>query len=142
MNGFLTLFARALKLARAESDRLMSRHGVRVGQSLILEHLWIHDGQTPGELAGRIGVSTPTIVNSARRMVEGGLIERRPDAADRRLVRLWLTTHAWQLREAFEAERDGLADRILGAVEPNDREALIRALQAIVTELSRDDARD
>ena len=37
MDEFLTLFTRASKLMRGAADEAMSRHGVRVGQNLVLE---------------------------------------------------------------------------------------------------------
>ena len=40
MNELLALFTRSSKLARAAADEAMSRHGVRVGQNLLLEVLW------------------------------------------------------------------------------------------------------
>jgi MarR family transcriptional regulator for hemolysin len=45
----------------------MSRHGVRVGQHIVLSVLWEQDGLTPGEVARRLGAATPTIVNTATR---------------------------------------------------------------------------
>jgi len=47
----LTLWTRASKLTRVATDQAMGRHGVRVGQNLVLEVLWDDDGLTPGELA-------------------------------------------------------------------------------------------
>jgi MarR family transcriptional regulator for hemolysin len=72
----------------------MSRHGVRVGQNVILEWLWIRDGQTAGELASALGIAAPTVVRSAERMRAAGLLRRRPHESDGRLVRLWLTPTA------------------------------------------------
>jgi MarR family transcriptional regulator, organic hydroperoxide resistance regulator len=66
MGEFLSLFTRASKLMRGAADEAMSRHGVRVGQNLMLEVLWDTDGLTPGELAERLHVSTPTVVKSAK----------------------------------------------------------------------------
>ena len=76
MSELLTLFTRAHKLLRAAADEAMSRHGVRVGQNLVLAVLWETDGLTPGELAGRLHLTTPTIVNTATRMEDAGLLTR------------------------------------------------------------------
>jgi MarR family transcriptional regulator, organic hydroperoxide resistance regulator len=76
---------------RGAADEAMSRHGVRVGQNMVLEALWDDDGLTPGELAERLHVSTPTVVKSATRMEATGLMARRRDETDRRLVRLFPT---------------------------------------------------
>ena len=67
---------------------------MRVGQNLLLEVLWETDGLTPGELAARLHVATPTVVKSANRMTTAGLLLRKPDPADARLVRLYLTDRA------------------------------------------------
>ena len=105
MDEFLTLFTRASKLMRGAADEAMSRHGVRVGQNTVLEALWDADGLTPGELAERLHVSTPTVVKSATRMEATGLVARRRDETDRRLVRLFLTDRG----RSVQAVRDSRA---------------------------------
>jgi len=138
MNEFLSLFTRASKLMREAADDAMSRHGVRVGQNLVLEVLWETDGLTPGELAERLHVATPTIVKSATRMEATGLLTRRRDPADARLVRLYLTDQARSVRTAIESERDALAERAIGALSDAERRALVRALGKIVEEFGRE----
>jgi MarR family transcriptional regulator, organic hydroperoxide resistance regulator len=73
----LALFTQAAKLLREAADEAMSRHGVRVGQHIVLSVLWEQDGLTPGEVARRPGAAAPTIVNTATRMEEAGLIVSR-----------------------------------------------------------------
>jgi DNA-binding MarR family transcriptional regulator len=48
----------------------------------LLEVLWETDGLTPGELAERLHVATPTIVKSETRMEASGLLTRRRDETD------------------------------------------------------------
>jgi DNA-binding MarR family transcriptional regulator len=132
MDEFLFLFTRASKMMRTAADEAMSRHGVRVGQNVILELLWMRDGQTPGELASGLGITTPTVVRSAERMETAGLLTRRPHETDGRLVRLWLTRHGRDLQPIIEQERARLTDRALAELDPDERVALIRALTQIV----------
>jgi DNA-binding MarR family transcriptional regulator len=132
MDQFLFLFTRASKLTRAAADDAMSRHGVRVGQNVILEMLWIRDGQAPGELASALGIATPTVVRSAKRMQAAGLLERRPHETDGRLVRLWLTRRGRELQPAIEQERAHLSERVLSELDADERAALIHALTKIV----------
>lgn len=134
MNEFLSLFTRASKLMRSAADEAMSRHGVRVGQNLVLEVLWEHDGLTPGELAERLHVSTPTVVKSASRMAVAGLLTRRRDTADARLVRLYLTPHAREIRTAVETARNHLAARATAALTEAEREHVVSALKKIIAE--------
>lgn len=132
MDEFLFLFTRASKLLRQAADEAMSRHGVRVGQNVILEQLWIRDGQTPGELASAIGMATPTVVRSTDRLQTAGLLERQPDPSDGRLVRLWLTPAGRDLQPAIERERAELTERALASLDPPQRDALERSLRKIV----------
>jgi MarR family transcriptional regulator, organic hydroperoxide resistance regulator len=136
MNEFLSLFTRASKLMREAADEAMSRHGVRVGQNLVLEVLWETDGLTPGELAERLHVATPTVVKSATRMEASGLLTRRRDEHDARLVRLYLTKQAQSVRNAIETERDTLAQRATAGLTGTEHGALVRALTKIVEEFA------
>ena len=138
MSEFLTLFTRASKLLREAADEAMSRHGVRVGQNIILEVLWQHDGLTPGEIARRLDLATPTVVNAATRMEEAGLVVRERDSADGRLVRLYLTPQARSVQGAIERERAGLERRATGGLTAQERRDLHAALVKIIDTLSHD----
>lgn len=136
MSEFLTLFTRASKLMRGAADEAMSRHGVRVGQNLVLEVLWDTDGLTPGELAERLHVSTPTVVKSATRMEATGLVTRRRDETDRRLVRLHLTDRGRSVQTEIEAARDELERRATTTLTDTERRHLISALRKIIAALA------
>ena len=142
MSELLTLFTRASKLLRAASDEAMSRHGVRVGQNLVLAVLWETDGLTPGELAGRLGLTTPTIVNTATRMEEAGLVTRVRDPADGRLVRLYLTERARAAQQPVEEERRQVERRATATLTDDERRHLHSALTKIIKEMSADAPRE
>jgi MarR family transcriptional regulator, organic hydroperoxide resistance regulator len=136
MSEFLTLFTRASKLMRGAADEAMSRHGVRVGQNMVLEVLWDTDGLTPGELAERLHVSTPTVVKSATRMEATGLVARRRDETDRRLVRLYLTDRGRSVQTDIEAARDELERRATATLTDPELRHLISALRKIIAEMA------
>ncbi|HET7016771.1 MAG TPA: MarR family transcriptional regulator [Streptosporangiaceae bacterium] len=136
MNEFLSLFTRASKVMRTAADEAMSRHGVRVGQNLVLEVLWQQDGLTPGELAARLHVATPTVVKSANRMAATGLISRRRDQADARLVRLYLTDRARSVQSEIERERDELARRATATLTSEEVTVLMSALRKMIAEFA------
>jgi DNA-binding MarR family transcriptional regulator len=139
MNEFLDLFTRAHKLLRNAADDSMSRYGVRVGQNLVLEVLWRNDGLTPGKLAAALRVSTPTVVKSATRMEAAGLLTRRRDAEDARLVRLYLTDYARSIQGAIERERRELELRATATLTDEERQHLLRALGKVIRELAPED---
>ncbi len=135
MADLLTLFTQAAKLLREAADEAMSRHGVRVGQHIVLSVLWEQDGLTPGEIARRLGIATPTIVNTATRMEEARLLARGPDPADARLVRLYLTPRARSVREPVRAARAALERRATATLTDAELDHLRSALTKIIAQL-------
>jgi MarR family transcriptional regulator, organic hydroperoxide resistance regulator len=135
MSDFIPLFTRAAKLMRGAADAAMSRHGVRVGQNLVLEALWRSDGLTPGELAQRLHVTTPTVVKMATRMEAAGLLTRRRDSRDARLVRLYLSERGRSLRDVIERELRQLEARALASLDGEERRRLERALTKVIGNL-------
>jgi MarR family transcriptional regulator, organic hydroperoxide resistance regulator len=126
------LFTIASKRWRAATDEAMSRHGVRVGQNLLLEVLWQTDGLTPGELADHLGVATPTVVKSAQRMIAAGLLTKVHDQSDRRLVRVYLTDHARGIQQAITDARAEVEARATAELTAAEREHLASALAKII----------
>lgn len=110
------------------SEAAFGRHGVRAGQQYILLTLWEEDCLPPGEVARRLGLSTPTVTRAATRMEAAGLLARRPHPTDRRLVRLCLTDRGRSLRQAIDREMSDLTERALGSLDPSERADLVRYL--------------
>jgi MarR family transcriptional regulator, organic hydroperoxide resistance regulator len=120
------------KRAMAEaSEAAFQRHGVRSGQQWILRRLWDEDGQTPGEIARQLELSTPTVTKAAMRMEAAGLIDRRPDPRDARLVRLVLSERGRALEKTIAEEMAQLARRSLATLTEDQVKALVAALTAI-----------
>jgi DNA-binding MarR family transcriptional regulator len=135
MTHLLGLFTQAAKLFREAADEAMSRYGVRVGQHIVLSVLWDTDGLAPGEIARRIGVATPTVVNTATRMEEAGLVTREPDPADARLVRLYLTARGLSAREPVREARAALEQHATATLTAAERDHLRSALVKIIAQL-------
>lgn len=131
MPEFLDLHGRTNKVVRAAVEAVLRRHGLHLGQDHLLAALWERDGRTPGELAGALNVSTPTVVKMATRMAEAGLLERRRDDKDSRLVRLWLLDAGRRLRTPIRAERRSLEERLTSSLTATEREHLLTALAKI-----------
>jgi DNA-binding MarR family transcriptional regulator len=128
----------ATKRAMAEAaEAAFRRHGVRAGQQFILQCLWEEDCLSPGVVARRLNLATPTVTRAATRMEAAGLLARRPHPTDARLVRLCLTERGQALREAVDEEMRRLTERALVTLAPEERAQLVRYL----TEIRRNVAR-
>ncbi len=131
MPEFLDLHSSTSKVLRALADRGMRRHGLHIGQNHVLAVLWEADGATPGELAAALHVTTPTVTKMATRMAAAGLLTRRPDDRDHRLVRLWLTDAGRALQEPVETERRLLEAQVTADLTETERAHLLTALAKI-----------
>lgn len=78
---------------RNYAGQTLARHGLFPGQEWILLHLRGQQGLPHAELARRCDVEGPTLSKALRRMERVGLVERRPDPADARVSRIYLTEH-------------------------------------------------
>jgi DNA-binding MarR family transcriptional regulator len=64
-------------------------------------------------------------------MVGAGLLTRRRDERDNRLLRFWLTDAGRGLREPVEAERRSLEEKITENLTATERKYLLSALAKI-----------
>jgi DNA-binding MarR family transcriptional regulator len=131
MPEFLELHSKTSKVLRMAAEAAVQRHGLRLGQDHLLAALWAEDGRTPGEIAASVNVTTPAVTKLATRMAEAGLLERRPDPRDNRLVRLWLTPAGKALQQPIEAERDHLESQLTATLTTAERRHLLQALTKI-----------
>ncbi|WUH89132.1 MarR family winged helix-turn-helix transcriptional regulator [Streptomyces sp. NBC_00433] len=131
MPEFLDLHSRTTKVLRALADETMRANGLHYGQHHLLAALWRQDGRTPGEVAAKLHVTTPTVVKMADRMTASGLLVRRRDDRDNRLVRLWLTDAGRALREPVETARRDLEEQVTAGLTGAELACLMDALAKV-----------
>lgn len=131
MSEFTDVFSRSSKLVRGAMEQTLRRHGLHLGQNFVLAALAEEDGQTPGAIAQALHVTTPTVVKMANRMTAAGMVTRRRDTRDNRLVRLHLTDEGRALVDVVERELDELGRALTAGMPDRERAALLRALRRI-----------
>ncbi|HEX6676170.1 MAG TPA: MarR family transcriptional regulator [Actinomycetes bacterium] len=134
---FQAVFWAAKRAMKEASDAAYGRHGVRNGQQFILMALWHEDGLTPGEIARRLGLATPTVTKAATRMEAAGLVVRRPHPSDARLVRIHLTDRGRNLQKVLDDEMRRLSERALASLSEQERASFVRLLDQLHRNLVR-----
>ncbi|BEL07684.1 hypothetical protein Q0Z83_058750 [Actinoplanes sichuanensis] len=86
---------------------------------------------TPGELAGRLGLSRPTVSNLLTQMETAGLVERRPRPENRRQVEVLATARALDLFDRFDRAGGEIVAAAAATLTDADRAALAAALPAL-----------
>lgn len=132
------LAAMIVPLARAlvaAEEPVLRAHQVSMWGYVVLNALAEQPVRTQAALAQSIGADKSRIIGVLDELQERGLIQRRPDPADRRVHLLSLTEAGSRLRASVqEAIQRQEEDRVLSALPDADRAAFIRALR-ILSEL-------
>jgi DNA-binding MarR family transcriptional regulator len=100
---------------------------------------WADEPLRMSELAERLRIvprSATTLVDALER---DGLVQRRPDAADRRSMRVHPTPAGTQLLTRMRQARYGVADQLLATLRAEDQAVLRRVLLALDDELREGD---
>jgi MarR family transcriptional regulator, organic hydroperoxide resistance regulator len=131
MDDFLAVLTSVSRAVKTHLEGKLLTYGVHAGQQFILESLWREDGLTPGELAQRIGVETPTVTRAAQRMEVTGLVRRIPDPDDARLVRVYLTERGREVQKLLPTMLGSATEEVLAGLTQEERTELVRLLKRV-----------
>jgi len=97
------LLVQICHLHYARAHELLETIGLFRGQPPVLHALWDQEGLTHTELAERLQVTPATTTKMIQRMEKAGFVLRKPDPADQRLSRVYLTDSGRAVRTAVQA---------------------------------------
>jgi MarR family transcriptional regulator, organic hydroperoxide resistance regulator len=135
----ILLVTRTTVQIREATRRVLAGFGLQRPQNLVLDALIERDGLTPGEIAQRLEVSGPTAVKMAQRMEANGLVQRRRDDPDGRLVRVYLTKRGRELQAPIQGQIDRIAEQAVAGLSSRNREVLKRSLRTMRDNLASRD---
>ena len=120
--------------------RRFSHNGRRLGltraQCRTLARIARHEGINQAGLADLLEVRPMTLVRQIDRMEDAGWIERRPDPADRRARRLFLTGKARPILGRIRAVANETRDEALAGLSPPEEAQLMALLTRVHATLS------
>jgi MarR family transcriptional regulator, organic hydroperoxide resistance regulator len=112
-------------------EQALERHGLSIAQFDILATLGFEQGITQQDLAERLLVTKGNICGMIDRMEVSGWVERRPDAGDRRVNRLFLTRQGKTKLGQTLPEQDALLKKLMSALEPAEIQSLYQFLDRL-----------
>ena len=124
------------RLVRTLADAELGDVGVAAPACGVLLRLAGEDGLTQAEIARRQRVEAPTMCRTVDRLVRDGLVERRPDAADRRATRVHLTPEGRRAAAAGAEVVDALEARAFAGLDAAERRALADLLGRVIERLA------
>jgi len=131
------LLAQFAQAYRSLSDVLMDQITLHRSQAMVLCKLFIHNGMTQSEIAQQLSVQGATVTDMLQRMEEAGLVSRRRDLDDNRLVRVYLT-NAGQEKERFIMEQFlKLESAVFAGFDESERILLRQLLNRALNNMGR-----
>ncbi|MFB9267172.1 MarR family winged helix-turn-helix transcriptional regulator [Bradyrhizobium erythrophlei] len=119
------------RLLRNYIDHRAKTRGTTRAQWIVLFRLREQEGLTQVDLADVLELQPISLVRLLDRLVEHGLLERRPDPKDRRANRLFLTKSGRQLVDDLDGLRDAIAGDVLRDVSTEHIQTSLATLHAV-----------
>jgi MarR family transcriptional regulator for hemolysin len=125
------LLFRTHRTVHDELDRRLAERGASLWNWVLLKEAANAEGASQRELAQHMRIEPPTLVRHLDKLAQEGLVERRPDPDDRRVVRVVVTPAGLaRLRELHDVVHE-LDGELRGILTKRDLEVLNRALPRI-----------
>jgi DNA-binding MarR family transcriptional regulator len=131
-----TLLAQFSQMFRSAADAFVDQVDMHRGQALLLCKLVRRDGMTQSELADLLSVQGATVTNMLQRMEEAGLVVRRRDLDDNRLVRVYMTDEGREKERSINEQFRNLEASVLDGIAEEDRAVLRRLLNRMIDNMN------
>lgn len=130
-------FKTQMLLNRRLMAKMFSQEDAHPAQAMCLRTLSVEDGISQTDLASMLHVSRPTVTTMLQKMEASGVIERRPDAHDARLTRIYMTDAGRASGERFHALFAESIASSVGQMPEDDRRELVRLLDDLNAHVRR-----
>ena len=124
-------FKRAMMLHRRLLMATFAEESMHPAQAGCLQALAHRDGMSQSDLAEMLHVSRPTVTTMLQRMEGAEVIERRPDEADSRVTRVYLTEAGRALADEMHAGFVDMLNVSMGSMSDADKREFARILGAV-----------
>lgn len=130
------LLAQVAQAYRALSENFMDGIGMHRAQAGLLCRLYVNNGMTQSEIADQLSVQGATVTNILQRMEEAGLVARRRDPDDNRLVRVYLTETGREHERAITQKFVELEAAVFDGIAATERVRLRGLLRQMLANMS------
>lgn len=117
------------RLHRARTGDRLAKLGLFAGQEQVVQALAAAGTMTMGDLAALLRVRPPTASKTVTRLAALGIVERRAESGDGRVVRVQLTEAGMAKAEAIERIQEEVEAELLDHLDKTDRRRLRKLLR-------------
>lgn len=125
---------RILLRQRGDYASDLARDGISAAQVSVLMKLRLYGDLSISGLATILGLGMPNVTGIVDRLEERGLVERRRDPDDRRIVHVSLTEAGCRIPDGMDGLQADLVGRVLGAMDRESMERCLGVVEAVEKE--------
>ncbi|KGD94483.1 MULTISPECIES: MarR family transcriptional regulator [Rhizobium/Agrobacterium group] len=134
--------ARACQLMQSVLTRELASLDIKPPHLDVLVNLYRFEGISQQELARKLLVGRSNMSMTLPQMEKRGLIERRGDANDKRVLRLYLTPEGRHVAEEAMAIQTALIERTLSATPIEQCHAMAQSMEKIILALQAENVEE
>ncbi len=109
----------------------LAQNGVTASQGYTLLSLPQEGHLSMNDLSEAMGLAGSTMTRYVDGLVRKGLAQRKPDAEDRRVVRVELTKQGQKVRSILDGALQDFFKQVLDEIPPAERNTLLHALELV-----------
>lgn len=129
-----------MKTSKAVQNRLrleMSQNNLSITEFSVLEVLYLKGKQTIQQIANSILVSSGSMTYVIDKLEQRDLLRRIACPNDRRVIHATLTDDGKELMEKIMPKHHALVDYMLGSLNDDEAEALVKLLKKVEKRVER-----
>ncbi|MCR1897424.1 MarR family transcriptional regulator [Irregularibacter muris] len=131
------IFLEILKLHHCRTHVLLDEIGIYPGQPPLLFILNKENGQSQKDLADKLKIAPATITVMVKRMEKANLVERKQDAKDQRISRVYLTDKGKEICKRSMKAMEHIEEECFGNFTVEEKVILRRLLMQMLDNLMR-----
>jgi DNA-binding MarR family transcriptional regulator len=120
------------RLATRRTTSKLQAHGITPPQWAVLAQLMEQDGQSLSGLGAKALFDGPTMTGIVDRLETNGLVQRRRDSSDRRVINLYLTDKGRELMRQLPPIGQLTDEEMLGGLSREEIDCLVNTLRRII----------
>ena len=129
------LIGKIHRLMRRFFKSQMKKYAITPPQLEVLLTLWAEDGLVLSEMGRRLSRDGPTITGIIDRMEKKKMVKRKRSMRDRRVIQVFLTPQAWEVRESLMKMQQEVGRDITYQISEQDIQELNNLLNRILTNM-------
>jgi DNA-binding MarR family transcriptional regulator len=120
------------EVLRAHCEERAKPYVITPPQWGALSLLLVHDGMTIGAMSQKRGVDAPAATGIITRLEQYGLVERRHDREDRRVVKVYLTDEGRDISNMLVSSVEHFEQRIKRGFSESEMDRFLGQLQQLI----------